>query len=43
MAKPIETKGTVKPLQNHHYATNKSEKYTPQMENITKDTNRFRW
>ncbi|KAA0565741.1 hypothetical protein F0342_03345 [Bacillus sp. CH30_1T] len=26
----------VKPLQKHHYATNKSKKYTPQMENITK-------
>ncbi|MDQ0232781.1 AHH domain-containing protein [Metabacillus malikii] len=30
------TKGTTKPLQKHHYATNKSKKYTPQMENITK-------
>ncbi|WP_229677381.1 AHH domain-containing protein [Psychrobacillus lasiicapitis] len=29
-------KGTTKPLQKHHYATNKSKKYTPQMENITK-------
>ncbi|MBX9971690.1 AHH domain-containing protein [Cytobacillus firmus] len=29
-------KGTNKPLQKHHYATNKSKKYTPQMENITK-------
>ncbi|MFB6468667.1 AHH domain-containing protein [Cytobacillus sp. Hz8] len=29
-------KGTTKPLQNHHYATNKSKKYTLQMENITK-------
>ena len=36
MAKVNETKGTVKPLQNHHYATNKSKKYTPQMESITK-------
>ena len=29
-------KGTTKPLQNHHYATNKSKKYTPQMESLTK-------
>lgn len=28
-------KGANKPIQNHHYATNKSKKYTPQMENIT--------
>ncbi|WP_019240853.1 MULTISPECIES: T7SS effector LXG polymorphic toxin [Bacillus] len=32
----VENKGTTKPLQKHHYATNKSKKYTPQMENITK-------
>lgn len=25
-----------KPIQNHHYATNKNKKYTPQMEEITK-------
>ncbi|MBO2946237.1 AHH domain-containing protein [Paenibacillus sp. F411] len=31
-----KSKGTTKPLQKHHYATNKSKKYTPQMENITK-------
>ncbi|MED4351071.1 AHH domain-containing protein [Schinkia azotoformans] len=30
------SKDTTKPLQNHHYATNKSKKYTPQMENIAK-------
>ncbi|EIT84454.1 RHS repeat-associated core domain-containing protein [Fictibacillus macauensis ZFHKF-1] len=30
------SKGTNKPLQKHHYATNKSKKYTPQIENITK-------
>jgi len=29
-------KGTGKPLQKHHYATNKSKKYTPQIEAITK-------
>ena len=29
-------KGSNKPLQKHHYATNKSKKYTPQIENITK-------
>lgn len=28
--------GTGKPLQKHHYATNKSKKYTPQIEAITK-------
>jgi toxin YxiD len=31
-----DTKGTGKPLQKHHYATNKSKKYTPQIEAITK-------
>ncbi|WP_243643795.1 AHH domain-containing protein [Tepidibacillus fermentans] len=30
------SKGTGKPLQKHHYATNKSKKYTPQIEAITK-------
>ncbi|WP_211237409.1 AHH domain-containing protein [Paucisalibacillus globulus] len=30
------SKGKGKPLQNHHYATNKSKKYTPQIESITK-------
>ncbi|UOE78114.1 hypothetical protein IMI45_07930 [Parageobacillus thermoglucosidasius] len=30
-------KGTGKPLQKHHYATNKSKKYTPQIEAITKN------
>lgn len=29
-------KGTGKPLQKHHYATDKSKKYTPQIEAITK-------
>ncbi|MGA5692651.1 T7SS effector LXG polymorphic toxin [Cytobacillus pseudoceanisediminis] len=29
-------KGSNKPLQKHHYATNKSKKYTSQIENITK-------
>ena len=29
-------KGTGKPLQKHHYATNRSKKYTPQIEAITK-------
>ena len=28
--------GKNKPLQNHHYGTNKSKKYTPQIESITK-------
>jgi len=28
--------GTGKPLQKHHYATNKSKKYTSQIEAITK-------
>ncbi|MEK4174701.1 AHH domain-containing protein [Aeribacillus sp. FSL K6-1305] len=32
----LSTKGTGKPLQKHHYATNKSKKYTPQIEAITK-------
>jgi len=32
----LSTKGAGKPLQKHHYATNKSKKYTPQIEAITK-------
>ena len=32
----LSTKGSGKPLQKHHYATNKSKKYTPQIEAITK-------
>ena len=28
-----------KPLQNHHFATNKNEKFTPQFEEITKKYN----
>ena len=32
----IGGKGNTKPLQNHHYATNKSKKYTPKIEEITK-------
>jgi hypothetical protein len=34
-----DTKGKGKPLQNHHYATNKSKKCTPQLESITKKYN----
>ena len=40
MAKKLDEKiggkGNTKPLQKHHYATNKSKKYTPKIEEITK-------
>ena len=32
-------RGNSKPLQNHHYATNKSKKYTPQIKSITQKYN----